>query len=46
MKGKEIWEKIKENKWTIWKYFRAIYWLALFAISITFILILVITLFI
>ena len=46
MESKELWESIKENKWTIWKYFRAVYWTIIFSISMAFILILVFTLFI
>jgi len=46
MGRREVWESIKKNKWTIWKYFRAICWMGIFAISVVFILLLVVTLFI
>ena len=38
MNRKEILESLKENKWTLWKYFKIIYWTALFIISLVFIL--------
>ncbi len=38
MNRKELWESIKENKWTIWKYFRIIYWTALFILALYFII--------
>ena len=46
MDKKKLWKSMKENKWTIWKYFRIIYWTSIFILALYFILLIVLTLFV